>query len=102
MPDDLRIGVVGATGAVGAVTLVVPEVNGERSRSHDGIVANPNCCSIPLALALAPLRDAAGLRRVRVATYQSASGAGAEAMARLGGESPDEHDLGMDWSLDGM
>ncbi len=84
------------------VPLVVPEVNGERSHEHDGIVANPNCCSIPLSLALAPLRDAAGLRRVHVATYQSVSGAGTEAMNRLRSESPDGHDLRMDWSFDGI
>jgi len=84
------------------VPLVVPEVNGERAREHDGIVANPNCCSIPLSIALAPLREAAGLRRVRVATYQSVSGAGAAAMNRLRGESVAEHDLHMDWDFDGV
>jgi aspartate-semialdehyde dehydrogenase len=84
------------------VPLVVPEVNGARATENTGIVANPNCCSIPLALVLAPLRDAAGLRRVRVATYQSASGAGAQAMERLRGEPSDRHDLRMDWSFDGV
>jgi aspartate-semialdehyde dehydrogenase len=84
------------------VPLVVPEVNGAAARSHTGIVANPNCCSIPLSLVLAPLRDAAGLRRVRVATYQSASGAGTQSMERLRAEQPDEHDLRMDWSFDGV
>ena len=84
------------------IPLVVPEVNGERAREHDGIVANPNCCAIPLTVALKPLHEAAGLRRVQVATYQSVSGAGAQAMERLRGESPDEHDLRMDWSFDGV
>jgi len=84
------------------VPLVVPEVNGARAREHSGIVANPNCCTIPLAMVLAPLQRAAGLRRVRVATYQSASGAGSQAMARLRGELPDAHDLHMDWSFDGF
>jgi aspartate-semialdehyde dehydrogenase len=84
------------------VPLVVPEVNGDRAFDHDGIVANPNCSTIPLAMALAPLHRAAGLTRVRVATYQSASGAGAQAMERLRGESPEEHDLRMDWSFDGV
>jgi aspartate-semialdehyde dehydrogenase len=83
------------------VPLIVPEVNGDRARENDGIVANPNCCSIPLTIALAPLHAEAGLRRVRVATYQSASGAGTQAMNRLRDESPDEHDLGMDWTFDG-
>ena len=84
------------------IPLVVPEVNGERAREHDGIVANPNCCAIPLTVALKPLHEAAGLRRVRVATYQSVSGAGAQAMEQLRGESPAEHDLRMDWSFDGV
>jgi aspartate-semialdehyde dehydrogenase len=84
------------------VPLVVPEVNGARASEHSGIVANPNCCTIPLAMVLAPLQRAAGLRHVRVATYQSASGAGSQAMARLRNESPDEHDLRMDWSFDGF
>lgn len=84
------------------VPLVVPEVNGNRALENDGIVANPNCCSIPLAMALAPIQRAAGLRRVRVATYQSASGAGAQAMEHLRGEPSEEHDLRMDWSFDGV
>jgi aspartate-semialdehyde dehydrogenase len=87
---------------VEGVPLVVPEVNGERAVDHDGIVANPNCCAIPLTCALKPLLDEAGLRRLRVATYQSASGAGAQAMERLRSESPDEHDLRMDWAFDGV
>jgi aspartate-semialdehyde dehydrogenase len=84
------------------IPLVVPEVNGARASEHQGIVANPNCSSIPLTLVLAPLRDAAGLRRVRVATYQSAAGAGAQSMERLRGEPPEEHDLRMDWDFDGV
>lgn len=84
------------------VPLVVPEVNGERALEHQRIVANPNCCTIPLAITLAPLRDAAGLRRVRVATYQSVSGAGAEAIEDLRGESADDHLLRMDWQFDGV
>ena len=58
------------------VPLVVPEVNGDDIRAAEGIVANPNCCAIPLAVVLEPLRRAAGLERVVVSTYQSASGAG--------------------------
>ena len=84
------------------IPLVVPEVNGHRAVEHHGIIANPNCCSIPLAMVLAPLRDAAGLRRVRVSTYQSASGAGAHALERLRGEPAEDHDLRMDWSFDGV
>jgi aspartate-semialdehyde dehydrogenase len=84
------------------IPLVVPEVNGARALEHDGIVANPNCCSIPLTCVLKPLEDAARLRRVRVATYQSVAGAGTAAMKRLAGERPDEHDLRMDWDFDGV
>jgi aspartate-semialdehyde dehydrogenase len=87
---------------IDGIPLVVPEVNGARVREHTGIVANPNCCSIPLALVLAPLRDAAGLRRARVATYQSAAGAGAQAMERLRSQPVEEHDLRMDWAFDGV
>jgi aspartate-semialdehyde dehydrogenase len=83
------------------VPLVVPEVNGARAAEHDGIVANPNCCTIPLTCALKPLQDAAGLVRVRVATYQSASGAGAERMEALRAMKPADADLAMDWSFDG-
>jgi aspartate-semialdehyde dehydrogenase len=84
------------------VPLVVPEVNGDRAFGHTGIVANPNCCTIPLTMALAPLHDAAGLRSVRVATYQSVSGAGSEAIEDLRGESSDDHLLRMDWEFDGV
>jgi aspartate-semialdehyde dehydrogenase len=84
-----------------AVPLVVPEVNGERALEHDGIVANPNCCSIPLTCVLKPLHDAAGLRRVRIATYQSASGAGAQRMERLRTQDAADANLEMDWDFDG-
>jgi aspartate-semialdehyde dehydrogenase len=83
------------------IPLVVPEVNGERALEHEGIIANPNCCTIPLTTVLKPLHDAAGLRRIRVATYQSVSGAGASSMERLRAESPEQHDLRMDWDFDG-
>ncbi|HXH87141.1 MAG TPA: Asd/ArgC dimerization domain-containing protein [Gaiellaceae bacterium] len=84
------------------VPLVVPEVNGERAGEHRGIVANPNCCAIPLTCALKPLHDAGGLARIRVATYQSVSGAGAQAMDVLRAQSAEENDLRMDWSFDGV
>jgi len=83
------------------VPLVVPEVNGERAREHDGVLANPNCCAIPLTLVLKPLHDATGLRAVRVATYQSASGKGAQRLQQLLDEPPAEHDLTADWDFDG-
>jgi aspartate-semialdehyde dehydrogenase len=84
------------------IPLVVPEVNANRALEHEGILANPNCCTIPLTATLKPLHDAAGLARVRVATYQSVSGAGAQAMERLRNEPQDEHDLRMDWDFDGV
>ena len=56
--------------------LVVPEVNAADIADNEGIIANPNCCAIPLTMVLAPLRRVAGLERVIVSTYQSASGAG--------------------------
>lgn len=83
------------------IPLVVPEVNGRRALEHTGIVANPNCCSIPLTCALQPLHEAVGLVSVRVATYQAASGAGVEAMDRLRAKETDELDLSMDWDFDG-
>ena len=83
------------------IPLVVPEVNGSRELENDGIVANPNCCSIPLTCVLKPLHDAAGLRRVRVSTYQSVSGAGAQRMEQLRREPSEQHDLAMDWTWEG-
>src|SRR6478672_2967084 len=83
------------------VPLVVPEVNGERALEHQGILANPNCCTIPLTCALKPLHEAAGLARVRVSTYQAVSGAGAQRMEQLRNEPVDEHNVGLDWSWDG-
>ena len=81
--------------------LVVPEVNAGRaieSLERDRIVANPNCCTIPLTCVLSPLHREAGLKRVHVATYQSVSGAGAMRMQALAAEAPADHDLVMDWS----
>jgi aspartate-semialdehyde dehydrogenase len=79
-------------------------VNGGRaleSLERDRIVANPNCCTIPLTCVLKPLHDEAGLERVRVSTYQSVSGAGAQRMDALAHEAPADHDLVMDWSWEG-
>jgi aspartate-semialdehyde dehydrogenase len=58
------------------VPLVVPEVNAADIRDNEGIIANPNCCAIPLTVVLSPLHNAVGVVRVVVSTYQSASGAG--------------------------
>jgi aspartate-semialdehyde dehydrogenase len=84
--------------------LVVPEVNGDRARdaiATTRVVANPNCSTIPLTCVLKPLHDAAGLKRVRVSTYQAVSGAGAQRMERLRAEPPEEHDLEFDWTWEG-
>jgi aspartate-semialdehyde dehydrogenase len=83
------------------VPLVVPEVNGPRAAENHGVVAVPNCSTIQLVCALKPIHDAAGLRTVRVATYQSVSGAGASAVERLRGESVEDHDLRQDWPFEG-
>ena len=66
-----------------SVPLVVPEVNPQAAFEHGGIIANPNCTTILLTLALAPLQARRSIRRVVVSTYQSASGAGARAMEEL-------------------
>jgi aspartate-semialdehyde dehydrogenase len=65
------------------VPLVVPEVNGHALATHRGIIANPNCSTAQLVMALKPLHDAATLRRVVVTTFQSVSGTGKEAMDEL-------------------
>lgn len=65
------------------VPLVVPEVNPGAVADHSGVIANPNCSTIQMVVALKPLYDLARITRVVVATYQAASGAGAPAMAEL-------------------
>jgi len=67
--------------------LVVPEVNAYALAGHKGIIANPNCSTIQLVVALQPLQEAAGLKRVVVASYQSVSGAGKEAVDELKAQS---------------
>ena len=82
------------------IPLVVAGVNDE-ALDHDEIVANPNCSAIELACVLKPLHDAAGLARVRLATYQSMSGAGDAGIEKLRATAPLEADLAMDWELEG-
>ena len=65
------------------VPLVVPEVNADAAREHNGIIANPNCSTIIALMALAPLHRAFGLQRATVATYQAVSGAGAAGVTEL-------------------
>ncbi|HEX5468612.1 MAG TPA: Asd/ArgC dimerization domain-containing protein [Gaiellaceae bacterium] len=82
------------------VPLVVTGVNDD-DLDHDEVVANPNCSAIQLSCVLAPLHEAAGLVRVRLATYQSMSGAGDAGIERLRATAPAEGDLAMDWELEG-
>jgi len=65
------------------VPLVVPEVNPEDIKWHKGIIANPNCSTIPLVVALYPLHKVNPIKRVIVSTYQSVSGSGAAALKEL-------------------
>ena len=65
------------------VPLVVPEVNARDLRRHNGLIANPNCTAAILAVAVWPIHQAVGIRRIIVSTYQAASGAGAAAMREL-------------------
>lgn len=65
------------------VPLVVPEVNPSALRDHKGIIANPNCSTIQMMVALEPIRQAYGLKRIIVSTYQAVSGAGNQAMEEL-------------------
>ncbi len=71
-----------------AVPLVVPEINPEDIAKHSGIIANPNCSTIQMVMALAPLHRAARIRRVIVATYQAVSGTGREAIKELKEQAP--------------
>lgn len=82
------------------IPLVVAGVNDD---ALDGgpIVANPNCSAIQLSCVLKPLHDAAGLRRVRLATYQSMSGAGDAGVERLRAVEPMRADIAMDWHREG-
>jgi len=69
------------------VPLVVPEVNPDRALEHPrNIIANPNCSTIQMVVALKPLHDAAVIRRINVATYQAVSGAGAGGVRELAGQ----------------
>lgn len=65
------------------VPLVVPEVNGDAMANHQGFIANPNCSTIQMVHALAPLHKIAGMKRVVVSTYQSVSGTGSAAIKEL-------------------
>ena len=65
------------------VPLVVPEVNASAIAKHNGVIANPNCTTIMMVVVLKPIERLSHINRIHVASYQSASGAGAQAMAEL-------------------
>ena len=65
------------------VPLVVPEINPKKAFEHQGLIANPNCSTIQMVVALNPIHRAANIQRVVVSTYQAVSGAGASAMEEL-------------------
>lgn len=68
------------------VPLVVPEVNEQAIYDHKGIIANPNCSTIQMVVALQPIKEVAGLKQVIVSTYQAGSGAGQMAIKELDNE----------------
>ncbi|MBN1515475.1 aspartate-semialdehyde dehydrogenase [Candidatus Sumerlaeota bacterium] len=65
------------------IPLVVPEVNPDACQGHPGIIANPNCSTIQMVVALAPIHRKAGIKRLVISTYQSTSGKGMKAMEEL-------------------
>ena len=69
------------------VPLVVPEVNPEAAEHHKGIIANPNCTTAVMMVAMAPIHRAAGLERLIVSTYQAVSGTGQKAIEELKSQS---------------
>src|SRR5699024_293211 len=81
------------------VPLVVPEVNEAALYNHHGIIANPNCSTIQMMVALEPIRKAFGLKQIIVSTYQAASGAGQSALNELYSEAQDYLD-GKDMKAD--
>ena len=70
--------------------LIVPEINGDLLTANDKIIANPNCSTIQLVLALKPLHDKYGVKRVVVSTYQSISGSGVKALQQMENERNDQ------------
>lgn len=71
------------------VPLVVPEVNEEAVKNHQGIISNPNCSTIQMVAALQPIREKYGLKRVIVSTYQAVSGAGLSAVEEMKNQTKD-------------
>jgi aspartate-semialdehyde dehydrogenase len=65
------------------IPLVIPEINGDLVKLSNGIISNPNCCAALICMVLYPLQKIANIKRIIISTYQSASGAGKEAMDEL-------------------
>lgn len=89
------------------VPLVVPEVNPHAARHHHGIIANPNCSTIQLVVALKPINDKYKLKRVVVSTYQSISGAGQKGVDKLnkelrGEDTGDKHKIAFNAMFHGI
>lgn len=78
------------------IPLVVPEVNPEDMQNHQGIIANPNCSTIIMVVAINPIHKAAGIKRAVVSTYQAVSGAGVAGLAELT-ENIEAYQQGKDW-----
>src|ERR687891_772975 len=74
------------------VPLVVAEVNPDALEGHKGLIANPNCSTMQLVVALKPIHDAAGIERLIVSTYQSVSGTGVKAVEELEAQTRAAHD----------
>jgi len=71
------------------IPLVVPEVNPHALNGHPGIIANPNCSTIQMMVALKPIYDAVGIERINIATYQAVSGTGKAAIEELATQTAD-------------
>lgn len=83
------------------VPLVVPEINGHILKAQDKIIANPNCSTIQMVLALMPLHRRYGIRRIVVSTYQSVTGTGVKAVRQLEAEREGkEADMAYPWPID--
>jgi len=92
------------------IPLVIPEINSHTLGTQPGIIANPNCSTIQMLMALAPIHRAVGIERINVATYQAVSGAGRggverlrrDTVSRLAGEEPAPDPAGLSIAFDAV
>jgi aspartate-semialdehyde dehydrogenase len=83
------------------VPLIVPEINGDVLKRSDRIIANPNCSTMQMVVALAPLQKQYGIRRLVISTYQSVTGTGVKAVKQLENErSGIKGDMAYPWPID--